>query len=570
MENMTYQQLNALFENDENDFKLVECLTNFIKKYVHIIYFEEKKYTIYIWNNELKLYESRNEDRLIYFISSLINKSIDSLTQEQQYYLKNNDTTKKGYKRFMHHTTLKSLSKDITGAMQELDFKIDDRRDVLNFKNGLLSLKDGSFRERTMNDYFSCCLDFNYNVKSTDKYIKELKQRFFNIFNCDEELNEFLLSWLGYSLTGETKLEKFLMFIGISASNGKTMLMNILSKVFSIYAKKIDKQTFKEGYEKQHKFLISCQAPLRIVYCEELATDLLDSSLMKDFTSGIINCEVMYSTNSTFYILAKLMTNSNFDPRFKNDSGMERRLIAVRLLNRFLDQDKYDEEIEKHTTGIFLKDKNFLDMFDNVEYKLALVHLLLPYAIKYYKTGELTIPKNIEKISKKLCEENDRMKEFIKAMIITTDNIEDLISKEIFEIEYKIYTDIKHISDITLTNEAKRCGLKYNAEKRHKGSRGFFTGIRFRTDDDDKIEEEKQKLEEQEKPVKITKIIKSSNKKIIKEEIKHEEIEIEEEKPIKKIIKTVKNLNKKEVKQEIKEVIEEYNEEDNAFKILFN
>jgi putative DNA primase/helicase len=89
------------------------------------------------------------------------------------------------------------------------------------------------------------------------------------ICNTSDDDLEFILSYLGYCITSETKEQKYLNAYGASASNGKSTIIKIMESVFSIYTFKATKQLFSESFGKSHKYFSGMKGK-RIVYIEEL------------------------------------------------------------------------------------------------------------------------------------------------------------------------------------------------------------------------------------------------------------------------------------------------------------
>ena len=88
---------------------------------------------------------------------------------------------------------------------------------------------------RTEEDFITEYLDYDFKPKvdkSIRKYIKEI---LFQICNNNKEDYEFIMSYLGYCITSETKEQKYLNVVGPSASNGKSTLIKLMESVFSIY-----------------------------------------------------------------------------------------------------------------------------------------------------------------------------------------------------------------------------------------------------------------------------------------------------------------------------------------------
>jgi len=442
----------------------------------------------YIYDKETGKWDLKTQDNVVTDISLLLEYYINECMQEC---LLSNDVKS--------ITSLSTLLNKITNCNYIasimaycrtflLDDKFIDKLDVcketLNFSNGIYNLRTGEFRNRECSDYVSKCLDYEFNPIKNDKLIKKIEEVIYRISNNDTELYEFNLSWLGYCLTGETNLQKFLFIVGHTASNGKSTLARIFSNSLPIYRRKLDKRTFSEGYSKSHKQFATIKKPIRFVYIEELDRNKLDVNLFKDFVDGdkIGGNEVLYGTTEDIDIYSKLLITSNSDPIFDNDSGMLRRGILEVLTNKFVDKKVYDKLNNKN--GYYVVDRTLLNEFqNNVNYKLAFLHILLPYASKYYKINNIFIPEKIEKGFDDLCKENDPMLQFIEEHFEITNNDEDRIHKDEFLYLYNDYYKTKFRWNY-LMSDVKRL-LTYDRNKRTDGKKGTILGIKLIDDKDD-------------------------------------------------------------------------------------
>lgn len=425
--------------------------------------------------NASKLWELKGINHLYNYISKFITDKILSRLEEAKA-KKDGDliiTCGKFLKKYTHINFINGVDKMVRCGLEDIEFikKLDSIPYLLSFKNGVYDLKKGEFRKRLSTDYISKCLDYDYTGDKDQNAINDVKAIFKRICNDDNELLEFNLGFLGYCLTGETKEQKYLTTIGHSASNGKSTMINIFEKAFDIYTMKLHKKTFTQGYTKAHKEFAGIHAPIRLCYIEELDRDKLDVDLLKDFVSGSkIKNEIMFGTSELINIYAKLILISNKDTNFNTDQGLMRRGLCQILTNRMLDEKEY-----KGKKGTYLKDKSIMERFDLVNNKLALCHLLIPYAIKYYKSG-LDIPDIVTKNFKDLCDENDNMKNFIESYYEITENDDDVVHKDEFLLQYNNYFKTK-LKFPSIMSDVKRL-LKYDRARRAGGARGAIVGIK--------------------------------------------------------------------------------------------
>ena len=191
-----------------------------------------------------------------------------------------------------------------------------------------------------------------------------------------------------------------------------------------------------------------------------------------------INNEVLFKTTEEIEILFKLNIISNHDPQFSTDAGMRRRGLLMNFTNTFVEEDDYIPGVK----GVYKKDKRLLNLFQNNDYKLAFFHILLPFAMKFYKS-ELFIPKCVKDQFKDLCGENDKMSAFIDSKLEKTGHIGDKMFKDELLMMYNTHYKV-NCNWTTIFSDVKRCGLNYDRAGYVvyvvMSQRGVITGIRAR------------------------------------------------------------------------------------------
>ena len=283
------------------------------------------------------------------------------------------------------------------------------------------------------------------------------------------------MSHLGYCITSETKEQKYLNAYGASASNGKSTIIKIMEAVFNIYVFKADKRLFSESFGKSHKYF-SGMKNKRIVYIEELDKKKTDGDLLKDIVDGNkMNNEVLFGTTEKIDILFKLMFFSNNIMNFDADSGIKRRMIAMEFNSIFAEaEDLAEKKATYPNSDVFQIDRNLLDMFKhNAEYKIAFMHLIIAESKAYFDNG-LMIPESYKKATNDLCDENDKMKQFIENQFDITKRDEDRITKDEFHELYSSHTKCNY-AWTSILSDIKRLGLCYDG-----GKRAVFKGITIR------------------------------------------------------------------------------------------
>lgn len=366
------------------------------------------------------------------------------------------------------------VSSDTCFKIKDSDTIINSNRNLISFKNGVYDLKNNEFRQRTRKDYCSFSLGYDYNNEINNTIMDEIKNILLNICNDDQEYFTFMMDWLGYCLTGETREQKTLFMIGHTASNGKSTIAHIFNLIFDAYSMKLDRRTFNSNYSKSHKQLAGIKYK-RFLYIEELERSNLNVELLKDIVDGKnIENEVMYGTSENIQIYGKLNLISNHDPIFKSDEGVKRRGLCMIFKNKFV--EKYDFE-ETHK-GVYLLDPKLISKFENDDYKVQFINLLLPHAHRYYNKG-LQIPVPIRKQFKDIANENDEMGEFLTNHCIITNNDDDRVLKTEFTDMYNSKFKTNHKFHFLLS-DLKNKGILFDRTKRKDGIKGCLVGLKLK------------------------------------------------------------------------------------------
>jgi hypothetical protein len=152
------------------------------------------------------------------------------------------------------------------------------------------------------------------------------------------------------------------------------------------------------------------------------------------------------------------------------------------LHNQFLTPAKLKEAKEAGKTGVYLMDQNLKGNFAKDEYKLALFHYLVPYAIRYYAERFTSVDMS-EYIAKweEICTDNDNMTRFLEERCEITNDPGDKINRDDFLFEYQVHFQLKKITWGNIVNDIKRLDLTYNKDLRfgEDKCRGGLVGIKF-------------------------------------------------------------------------------------------
>jgi len=500
----------SMSDNEIKRFLTIQSHERFAKLFIEnctskILVFDENE--VYVYNSEFNYYQITPSISLIMNIISKVLHGIleqwQTKFEKEQIQIMNLDidadekklksnrireTIKQNNMAIKNIETTTFIKNIITQVISTLTLSpekvsaLNTLPNYLNFRNGKLNLKDLKFSVRTPDDFITEYLDYNYSPEVDIGIQNKIKTVFKQICNNRDEDYNFILSHLGYCITSETKEQKYLNAYGASASNGKSTIIKIMEAVFNIYVFKADKRLFSESFGKSHKYF-SGMKNKRIVYIEELDKKKTDGDLLKDIVDGNkMNNEVLFGTTEKIDISFKLMFFSNNIMNFDADSGIKRRMIAMEFNSIFAEaEDLAEKRATYPNSDVFKIDRNLLDMFkNNVEYKNAFMHLVIEESRSYFKNG-LTIPESYKKATNDLCDENDKMKQFIENQFEITKRDEDRITKDEFHELYSAHTKCNY-AWTSILSDIKRLGLCYDGGKRaiYKGVtiRGVLIGIK--------------------------------------------------------------------------------------------
>jgi phage/plasmid-associated DNA primase len=483
-----YNKLIIIETNEEIDIVTETSLARrFMKeKGKHIKYSKDTKLYYIYENNKWRTEDPKEGKYARQFISyTLINyyeplkekilKICNLSTTEEQYEINRKKIQKIGdllvliEKTTWKNNIWKEVQSLIATENNDVVFDVGQEQHYnIHFENGVYEIKNKHFRSRTFEDYVTHFLPYDYIPKEEVKQnaINETKELFEKI-QPDKKQREFQLSYLAYSITGNTGKQIMKMNIGYSASNGKSTELAIHQNTFPIYTCKLDKRTFNEGYEKRHKeFYQLIREPIRLAYIEELDRKKLDVDILKDFVDGKrLNVEILFGTKDEKPIQAKLLTCSNKDFNMDVDEGVLRRCRVQLYESRFVDKD--DEPIDEKN-HIYNKEEKIEEKYLEEQYRNAYFHLLLEHIDKVY------IPKSAKELFKETASEYDTFTNTLEEKYEITKNENDYVTKE----DIASHFELKHIKFDKVLFEIKRLGLKYDRRKAVNKKQGIIYGLK--------------------------------------------------------------------------------------------
>jgi len=179
------------------------------------------------------------------------------------------------------------------------------------------------------------------------------------------------------------------------------------------YVKKMSNDSFLKDNKKKHKNFEDVET-CRILWVNEIAKGQQDVELIKDMADGEeFQNEVLYGTERTIRMNAKLFFVSNGEPKFASDEGIGRRYRYVEFQSKFYDSEADYNESKKDPRFHYMKDSTVSDFLRSDEGITALLGILFDGACLYLKDG-LTTPKVYDGLKKEAIKSNDMYAEFLE------------------------------------------------------------------------------------------------------------------------------------------------------------
>jgi P4 family phage/plasmid primase-like protien len=253
------------------------------------------------------------------------------------------------------HTTKfkKDVITECSILFYDRDFfnKLDEKRNLLGFENGILDLDTMKFRDGYPEDYLTFTTKINYfPYNAEDEKIKQVEQFFHDIIP-DQHTMTYVLKFLGTCLQGHVPDEKFYIWTG-SGGNGKSLTIKLLLDSLGDYGTIIPVSLLtrkRAASNVASPELAKLKGKRFCVFQEPENDDVIQVGLMKELTGNDkIQARALYGAPVEFYPQFKTLLACNKLPEIPStDGGTWRRIRVVPFEMSFVDTPEEPHERKK-------------------------------------------------------------------------------------------------------------------------------------------------------------------------------------------------------------------------------
>lgn len=222
---------------------------------------------------------------------------------------------------------------------------------LFNCKNGVYDLKNGCFRKHYPNYLMSKMSNAFYDENAESP----LFEKFLNeVTNGDGKKKRYLLSALGYALTGDASRECMFILYGATTRNGKGTLMETVSYMLggeSGYAMSAQPETLARKQNKDSRQAsgdIARLAGARFLNVSEPQKNMVfDAALIKTLTGrDTITARHLHQREFQFVPRFKLFINTNHLPHINDDTVFQSDRINVITFDRHFGDGERDVNLK--------------------------------------------------------------------------------------------------------------------------------------------------------------------------------------------------------------------------------
>jgi len=331
-------------------------------------------------------------------------------------------------------------------AMKEEEF--DNNSYLFCVKNGVIDLKTGRLVEPKKEYNISKISPVVFNPKAKAYKWHEF---LYEVCEGDEEKIRFLQKWVGYSLTADTREEKFVVILG-QAGTGKTTFLEVVKHLVGEYGVSTDISTFiapKFVTPNSPRGDVLRLAKARFVSASEgergqrFAVGLLKQLTGRDTMSG----RPLYGEPVDIIPRCKISLATNVLPEIdQTEQGLWRRMVIIPFVH-------VPDYIDNHLREKLMEESS------------GILNWAIEGCILWQQEG-LEIPGSIRNFTMDFQKEHDHISQFVEEQCVVQ-KTESVLSSEIYSRyrEWCVWNEEEYVTQKTFISTLKtRYGFRSGRE----------------------------------------------------------------------------------------------------------
>jgi P4 family phage/plasmid primase-like protien len=277
-----------------------------------------------------------------------------------------------------------------------------ENMNLIAFENGVYDIQNKKFRDGQPEDYITFSTGYDYTDIAIPEIQEKIAKTFWNCFENDE-LYQYLIDLMSYTICGRKNLEIYVILHGEGGRNGKGLLSYLMSLCLGDYYSEIKSSNLTDPKDTKgatDSELAQLQGVRFAVVTEPPKNAKLQVNRVKEYTGGDrIKARQLFQQAIQFKAQFLLLLQCNYMPANScyKDKANEKRVRVIPYNLEFVDEPKEENERYCDTT---LKD--FLD--NNTNYRQQFMLMLIENLHKIYENKKFNFvtPEIVKEASRKL------------------------------------------------------------------------------------------------------------------------------------------------------------------------
>ena len=289
--------------------------------------------------------------------------------------------------------------------------QFDAKSRLLNVANGTIDLQTGELLPHDREHLNSKMIAIEYDPHAE---CPTWERAILQMFRGNRDIVSFVQRYAGYSATGDTGDQTFLILYGTGA-NGKSKLLGAIAEVLGAYHERAAAQTlFERRIDAASNDIAKLRGARMVTAIETEAGHKMAAALIKSITGqDTVTARFLFREHFTYAPRYKLWLAVNHRPQFDgSDDAMVRRLRLIPFDVKF-------EKIEDNPDTEFPRDDNLAEKL-RAEYP-GILRWIVDGAIMYCRDG-LRPPEAVRVATKAYAAEMDTVRSFIAECCVTGDH----------------------------------------------------------------------------------------------------------------------------------------------------